>query len=90
PTTLNRQGADVGTQYRSAIYYHSEEQKAAAEKSKKEAAADFKSPIVTEITKAPVFYPAEQYHQDFYFQNKSNGYCRAVISPKLEKLKLEN
>lgn len=89
PTTLNRQGADVGTQYRSAIYFHSEEQKKAAEASKKAAAADFKSPIVTEITKLETFYPAEKYHQDFYVQNKSNGYCRAIISPKLEKLKLE-
>ncbi|MFC7336081.1 peptide-methionine (S)-S-oxide reductase MsrA [Haloferula chungangensis] len=90
PTTLNRQGADVGTQYRSAIFYHSEEQKKTAEASKKAAAADFKDPIVTEITKLETFYPAENYHQDFYFQNKTNGYCRAVISPKLEKLKLKN
>jgi peptide-methionine (S)-S-oxide reductase len=90
PTTLNRQGADVGTQYRSAIFYHSEEQKKTAEASKKAAASDFKDPIVTEITKAETFFPAENYHQDFYFQNKTNGYCRAVISPKLEKLKLKN
>ena len=89
PTTLNRQGADVGTQYRSAIFYHSEEQKKKAEASKKAAAPDYKSPIVTEITKLETFYPAENYHQDFYAQNKTNGYCRAVISPKLEKLKLE-
>ncbi|MEP4079358.1 peptide-methionine (S)-S-oxide reductase MsrA [Haloferula sp.] len=89
PTTLNRQGADVGTQYRSAIFYHTDEQKKAAEASKKAAASDFKNPIVTEITKVEHFYPAENYHQDFYVQNKSNGYCRAVISPKLEKLKLE-
>ena len=90
PTTLNRQGADVGTQYRSAIYYHSDTQKKTAEASMSAAASDFKKPIVTEITKLETFYPAEQYHQDFYFQNKSNGYCRAVISPKLEKLKLKN
>ena len=90
PTTLNRQGADVGTQYRSAIFYHSEEQKKTAEASKKAAASDFKDPIVTEITKAETFFPAENYHQDFYFQNKTNGYCRAVISPKMEKLKLKN
>jgi peptide-methionine (S)-S-oxide reductase len=90
PTTLNRQGADVGTQYRSAIYYHSDEQRKTAEASKKAAASDFKSPIVTEITEKETFYPAENYHQGFYFQNKNNGYCRAVISPKLKKLKLDN
>ncbi|MCU0796575.1 MAG: peptide-methionine (S)-S-oxide reductase MsrA [Akkermansiaceae bacterium] len=91
PTTLNRQGADVGTQYRSAIFYHSDEQKAVAEASKKAAAADFEDPIVTEITKAGVFYVAENYHQNYYFQNKTkNGYCRAVIEPKLRKLKLDH
>ena len=91
PNTLNKQGADVGTQYRSAIFYHTDAQKAVAEKSKKEAQPEFKDPIVTEITKAGVFYPAENYHQDYYFQNKNkNGYCRMVISPKLEKLKLEH
>jgi len=91
PTTLNRQGADVGTQYRSAIFYHSDAQKTVAEASKKAAQANFKDPIVTEITKAPVFYPAENYHQDFYFQNKSNnGYCRVVVEPKLKKLKLKH
>ncbi len=91
PTTLNRQGADVGTQYRSAIFYHSDAQKTLAEASKKAAQANFKDPIVTEITKAPVFYPAENYHQDFYFQNKSNnGYCRVVVEPKLKKLKLKH
>jgi peptide-methionine (S)-S-oxide reductase len=91
PTTLNRQGADVGTQYRSAIFYHGDAQKAVAEASKKAAQADFKDPIVTEITKAGTFYPAENYHQDYYFQNKSkNGYCRLVIEPKLKKLKLDH
>ena len=91
PTTLNRQGADVGTQYRSAIFYHSDAQKTVAEASKKAAQANFKDPIVTEITKAPVFYPAENYPQDFYFQNKSNnGYCRVVVEPKLKKLKLKH
>ena len=91
PTTLNRQGADVGTQYRSAIFYHSDAQKTVAEASKKAAQANFKDPIVTEITKAPVFYPAENYHQDFYFQNKSNnGDCRVVVEPKLKKLKLKH
>lgn len=91
PTTLNRQGADVGTQYRSAIFFHSDAQKALAEASKKAAQANFKTPIVTEITKAATFYPAENYHQDFYNQNKSkNGYCRVVIEPKLKKLKLKH
>ncbi|MDB6076891.1 MAG: peptide methionine sulfoxide reductase [Akkermansiaceae bacterium] len=89
PTTLNRQGADEGTQYRSAIFYHNDEQKKIAEASKKAAQANFDSPIVTEITKAGVFYPAENYHQDYYTQNKSNGYCRVVIEPKLKKLKLD-
>jgi len=91
PTTLNRQGADVGTQYRSAIFYHSDAQKTLAEASKKTAQANFKDPIVTEVTKAATFYPAENYHQDFYFQNKTNnGYCRMVVEPKLKKLKLKH
>ncbi|MDX1951614.1 MAG: peptide-methionine (S)-S-oxide reductase MsrA [Verrucomicrobiota bacterium] len=90
PTTLNRQGADVGTQYRSAIFYHSEEQKKIAEKSKAAAGKKFEDPIVTEITKASEFYKAEDYHQNYYRLNKNkNGYCRAVISPKLRKLKLQ-
>ncbi len=90
PTTLNRQGADEGTQYRSAIYYHSESQRLAAEKSKAEenASGHFASPIVTEITQAGIFYPAEEYHRDYYMQNKSQGYCRFVIAPKLDKLGL--
>ncbi len=89
PTTLNRQGNDAGTQYRSAIFYHSDEQKKVAEASKAAAKANFKDPIVTEITKASQFYPAEKYHQDYYNQNKSkNPYCRFVIEPKLKKLKL--
>ncbi|NJM36696.1 MAG: peptide-methionine (S)-S-oxide reductase MsrA [Akkermansiaceae bacterium] len=91
PTTLNRQGNDSGTQYRSAIFYHSEEQKKVAEASKAAAAANFKDPIVTEITKASKFYPAENYHQNYYQQNKSkNPYCRFVIEPKLKKLKLDH
>ncbi len=90
PTTLNRQGHDVGTQYRSGIFYHSEEQKKTAEESKKKHAADFKDPIVTEITQADTFYPAENYHQNYYSQNKDkNPYCRIVITPKLKKLGLE-
>ena len=91
PTTLNRQGNDAGTQYRSAIFYHSDEQKKTAEASKAAAQANFKDPIVTEITKASEFYPAENYHQNYYNENKSkNPYCRFVIEPKLKKLKLEH
>jgi peptide-methionine (S)-S-oxide reductase len=91
PTTLNRQGNDVGTQYRSAIFYHSEAQKKTAEASKAAAAPDFKDPIVTEIVAAKTFYPAPQDHQNYYFDNKSkNPYCRFVIEPKLKKLKLKH
>lgn len=91
PTTLNRQGNDVGTQYRSAIFYHSEEQKKAAEVSKAAAASMFEDPIVTEISAATEFYPAPEYHQDYYFQNKGrNPYCTFVIKPKLKKLKLDH
>ena len=91
PTTLNRQGNDSGTQYRSAIYYHSDAQKVTAEASKAAAKANFKDPIVTEITKASEFYPAENYHQNYYNENKSkNPYCRFVIEPKLKKLKLDH
>lgn len=91
PTTLNRQGNDIGTQYRSAVFYHTDEQKKTAEASKAAAAKNFKDPIVTEITKASEFYAAPDYHQDYYFQNKSkNPYCRFVIEPKLKKLKLDH
>lgn len=91
PTQLNRQGADVGTQYRSVIFFHNDTQKAAAIASMEKAQPDFKDPIVTEITAAQQFYPAENYHQDYYFLNKTqNGYCSAVISPKLQKLKLKH
>ena len=89
PTTLDRQGADVGDQYRSAIFYHSDEQRQAAERSKAAAAADFDDPIVTEITPAAAFFEAEDYHQDYYRGNREQGYCRMVIRPKLEKLGLE-
>lgn len=91
PTTLNRQGNDVGTQYRSVIFYENDEQKKIAEASKQAAQENFKSPIVTEITKATEFYPAENYHQNYYAENKSkNPYCRFVIEPKLKKLKLDH
>ncbi len=90
PTSLNRQGADSGTQYRSAVYYQTDAQRAVAEKSKTEAAKEFAQPIVTEITKAGAFYPAEDYHQDYYRLNKNrNPYCRSVIAPKLKKLGLK-
>lgn len=89
PTTLNRQGADTGTQYRSAIFYHSEAQREAAEASKAAAQKDFDAPIVTEITAASKFYVAEDYHQNYYSQNKTAPYCQMVIRPKLKKLDLE-
>jgi peptide-methionine (S)-S-oxide reductase len=89
PTTLNRQGADVGTQYRSVIFYHDEKQKAAAEKSKTAAQKDFDSPIVTQIEPLKEFYPAENYHQDYYKNHQNAPYCVIVIKPKLKKLKLE-
>lgn len=89
PTTLNRQGADVGTQYRSAIFWHSEAQRDLAEsyKRKLDASGAFPAPIVTEVTKASVFYEAEDYHQDYYAQNSGQGYCQMVIRPKLEKFR---
>ncbi len=90
PTTLNRQGGDVGTQYRSIILYEDEAQKAAAERSKSAAQAHFKDPIVTEIEPLKVFYPAEKYHQDFYENNPDYPYSRAIIRPKLEKLEKAN
>lgn len=88
PTTLNRQGADVGTQYRSAVFYHNDEQKQKAEKYKTELdkSGAFNNPIVTEITKFDKFYSAEGYHQDYYANNSNtNPYCSIVIRPKLEK-----
>lgn len=88
PMTLNRQGADVGTQYRSAIFVHSDAQRREAQKSKTEAQASFREPIVTEIAAAGAFYAAEGYHQDYYRLNPGQGYCRAVIAPKLDKLGL--
>lgn len=89
PTTLNRQGADVGTQYRSAIFYHNENQKKQAEevKAKLNEAKAFTNPIVTEISPATTFYKAEDYHQNYYRMNSEQGYCRVVITPKLDKLK---
>jgi len=89
PTTLNRQGADVGTQYRSVIFFHSPEQEAAARASMAEAAARFDNPIVTEISPAGTYWLAEADHQNFYELNRTYGYCRAVIAPKLDKLGLK-
>jgi peptide-methionine (S)-S-oxide reductase len=89
PTTLNRQGADVGTQYRSAVFYHNDEQKKLAEdyKQKLNDAKVFDSPIVTEISPLAEFYVAEDYHQNYYNENGEQGYCRMVIRPKVEKFK---
>jgi peptide-methionine (S)-S-oxide reductase len=89
PTQLNRQGNDSGTQYRSAIFFENEGQKQISEASKQAAQANFKLPIVTEITPAEIFYPAEKYHQGYYFQNPASGYCRFVVEPKLKKLGLK-
>jgi peptide-methionine (S)-S-oxide reductase len=89
PTTLNRQGADEGTSYRSIILYRDDRQKLLAEKSKLEAQQDFKRPIVTEITPLKKFYKAEDFHQQYYDNNSSAGYSQAVIAPKLEKLEKE-
>jgi peptide-methionine (S)-S-oxide reductase len=87
PTTLNRQGNDIGTQYRSAIYYHSPEQKTIAEQVMKEAQKQWEDPIVTELTPAPVFYKAEDYHQNYYNLHPNQGYCAVVINPKLAKFR---
>jgi peptide-methionine (S)-S-oxide reductase len=89
PTTLNRQGADVGTQYRSVIFYHTDEQKRLAEfyKNKLTDAKVFNAPIVTEISPSTIFYKAEDYHQNYYNLNNDVPYCSYVIQPKLEKLK---
>ena len=89
PTTLNRQGNDIGTQYRSVIFYHNEDQRILAEeyKRKLDEAKIFDDPIVTEITAFDKFYIAENYHQDYYEQNKSQPYCSFVITPKVEKFK---
>ncbi|MEK6781470.1 MAG: peptide-methionine (S)-S-oxide reductase MsrA [Bacteroidota bacterium] len=89
PTTLNRQGADAGTQYRSVVFYHNEEQKRTASEYKKqlEVSGTYKAPIVTEISSLPNFYKAEDYHQNYYALNSSQGYCEYVIRPKVDKFK---
>jgi peptide-methionine (S)-S-oxide reductase len=87
PTTLNRQGADRGTQYRSVIYYHDTTQKEIAEEVTKEVTPYYDNPIVTEISALDVFYNAEDYHQGYYTNNATQGYCNAVITPKLAKFR---
>ena len=89
PTTLNRQGADTGTQYRSGVFYHDEEQKAAAEKviAALDAAKVFPNRIVTEVTEASKFYPAEDYHQDYFENNPFQPYCQGAVAPKVAKVR---
>ena len=89
PTQVNRQGNDVGTQYRTSIFYHNDAQKREAESIIAELAADaaFAAPIVTEVTELGTFYPAEDYHENYYARNPENPYCQAVISPKLAKFR---
>jgi peptide-methionine (S)-S-oxide reductase len=89
PTTLNRQGADVGTQYRSAVFYHDEAQREVAEEIVAELERDgvFEDPIVTEVAALQAYYPGEDYHQDYYRQNPGQGYCQVVVAPKLAKFK---
>ena len=89
PTTLNRQGADVGTQYRSAVFYHDDDQRREAEEIIRELASDgvFDDPIVTEVAPLAGYYPAEDYHQDYYRNNPNQGYCQVVVAPKLAKFR---
>jgi peptide-methionine (S)-S-oxide reductase len=89
PTTLNRQGADVGTQYRSAIFFHTPEQEEESRTMIREleAADVFPGPIVTDVVPMETFYPAEAYHRDYYARNPGQGYCRAVIGPKVSKMR---
>jgi peptide-methionine (S)-S-oxide reductase len=89
PTTPNRQGGDVGTQYRSVILYHDAEQQAEAMRSKAAVASDFADRLVTEISPLSKFYPAETYHQGYYQRNREASYCQIVIRPKLRKLEIE-
>jgi len=91
PTTLNRQGADVGTQYRSVIYYHSQEQKNIAEKviHDLDREALWSKPIVTEVSPFEIFYPAEDYHQEYFQRNPNQGYCQVIIEPKVAKFRKE-
>ncbi len=90
PTTLNRQGADVGTQYRSVIFYETEEERQAAVEVIAEMQAYFEDPIVTQVEALQEFYPAEEYHQNYYKNNPGQGYCQIVISPKISKLRVNH
>ncbi len=92
PTTLNRQGADVGTQYRSAVFYHDEAQRQSAEAviAELNAAGLWANPIVTEVTAIDRFYPAEDYHQEYFVNNPDQGYCRVVIAPKVAKFRKQH
>lgn len=87
PTTLNRQGADVGTQYRSVIFYHDDNQKEVADGILSEMSSYYEDPVVTELSPLIIFYEAEDYHQDYYRNNQTQGYCNFVITPKLAKLR---
>jgi peptide-methionine (S)-S-oxide reductase len=89
PTTLNRQGADVGAQYRSAIFYHTPEQLAVAQETIARLSAEglWDAPVVTELVPAPTFYPAEDYHQEYFERNPAQPYCRAVVAPKVAKFR---
>ncbi len=88
PTTLNRQGADRGTQYRSVIYYHNDKQQQIAKNVLEQMQKVFDSAIVTELSRLGIFYDAEEYHQDYYINNSEQGYCQVVINPKLAKLRV--
>lgn len=90
PTTKDRQGADVGPQYRSVIFYETDEQRRIAERSREAVAATLKKPVVTEIEQLEKFYEAESYHQDYFEKNPAAGYCRVVIQPKLKKMGMNN
>lgn len=89
PTTLNRQGPDVGTQYRSAIFYHTPEQERTARQviAELEASGVWKDPIVTQVVPLEIFYPAEEYHQDYYRRNPEQAYCKLIVAPKVAKLR---
>jgi peptide-methionine (S)-S-oxide reductase len=87
PTQLNRQGGDVGTQYRSVVFYHNPEQKSITEQVIKKSQPEFEGPIVTEISPVPRFFSAESYHHNYYAQNADQGYCQYVITPKVAKLR---
>lgn len=89
PTTLNRQGADMGTQYRSVIYYASQEEKREILASIEEASAHFRDKIVTEVSELPEFYKAEEYHQNYFEKNPNQGYCQVVVAPKVQKFMMK-